>query len=518
MKKLLYLLISCILPLFVIAQNPVRDSTFSFDGHVATTVGLNNEAATSVVVQSDRKIIAGGTQTDHPIYGPQQFALVRYLTDGSLDTSFGSGGKVISSFLSQNFCNVVKLQPDEKILTAGQASTGICIARYLSNGNLDSAFGVNGFTTVVGALTRSINDLEILPGGKVIAAGIVSIGGVSDYGPLLIQFNSDGSIDTNFGINGFADPVSGFTSVSVRKILVQNDGKFVIGGSCRFDPGTGEVNQLFLMRCESTGNIDSTFGINGVATYPSALNINDMAFDANANIVAVGEIGTNPQGTSGNVVVLRFLPDGSEDNSFGTNGSTTVNVDSYADYANAIVIDPNGGILLGGSYFNFSGGSGTDCMIIRFLQNGLVDTTFGDDGVFKTGVSSGTDMIQDMAITPDYKIVVSGSANYGVNFDFIVGQIITDVTLSTGEFSNMNDMMLYPNPANDFLIINSVKNNYTILNAEIFDARGKLIYSSGKNLSREYPVEVDISHLGSGIYFMKLFEREKISTLKFIKH
>jgi uncharacterized delta-60 repeat protein len=516
MKKILLIAIALI-PLFLYAQNPHRDTTFGVNGNVVTQVGPNNEGATSIVVQSDGKIIAGGTQTDHPIFGPERFALVRYLNNGDLDSTFGINGIVKSEFLSQNWCYSVKLQPDEKIIAAGQAGTGICIARYMNNGSIDSSFGTNGFTSIIdtGISASAISDIQLLPGGKIISAGTGTIGFTSDQRLLLSRFNNNGSIDSSFGINGFANPATIFTTLSVRKIITNDNNKIFISGSCEFDTGTGTIDQFYLMCFDSLGNPDSSFGINGIVTNQYALTLNDMSFDDSGNIIAVGEVATNQQGTFGDVVVMKFFTDGNPDLTFGTNGVTRISVDSYADYAYAMLIDADGGIVLGGSYFNFSGGTGTDCMLIRFRPDGIIDSTFGTNGVFKTGVCSGTDMIEDIAFTSDKKIVVSGSANYGLNYDFIVGRIIEDVTTSIAVPSTNIYPVIYPNPANEELNF-STGDQLPINRVEVFDITGKLLIS--KNLFETGYSKLNISVLTGGIYFIKFYNVNGNSTLKFMKH
>jgi len=511
MKKIKFLFI-LLLSNSILAQNPARDTTFGNNGNVRTPVGINNEDAISVVVQADDKIIAGGTQTDNPTFGPQRFALVRYQTNGDLDSTFGVNGIVLSSFLSQNWLNVIKLQTDERILAAGQSYINFCIARYNNDGSIDSTFGTNGVTMVPTTISGSVSDLSILANGYIIIAGSNSIPG-SNTEMKMMRLTDDGLVDSAFGNNGEVSSLLGFISTSVSSVLVQTDQKIVIGGRGKIDLGGNIVSQMFLARFYETGLIDSSYGINGVASYPMAENVNDMCFDAFGNIIATGEIGTNSLGTAGDISVMRITSAGIPDSSFGTDGSNVISVDSYADYVNALVLQPDGKILVGGSYFNFGGGSGTDCLVIRFLDDGTPDTTFGVNGVFKTGVSSGTDRILDMALDSRNRIIYSGAANYSVNFDFIVGRIITDLlTTNLDILSRDSGILIYPNPSSGLLNINCVQAK--VYFTDIFNLSGQLVYSDRNYAHGNF--NIDVSGLEAGIYFLRLFNEESSVILKFV--
>jgi uncharacterized delta-60 repeat protein len=496
--KLLFLLF---ISISTFAQNPVRDTTFHHTGIVRTAIGPNNEDASSVVVQPDDKIIAAGTQTDNPTFGPQNFCLVRYQKNGDLDSTFGVNGIVISSFMSQNWLKVITLQPDGKILAAGQSSVNCCIARYNNDGSLDSTFGTNGVTMVTAISGSTVNDLKILSNGNIIVAGTNAIPGFN-YEIRMLRLTSTGLVDSTFGNNGMVSDTLGFHSAIVSSVLIQSDNKIVLGGRVSYIDGGGtEVTQMYLARFLETGIIDSTYGINGMASYPLALNNNDMTFDANENIIAVGEIGTNSLGTSGDIVVMRITPAGVPDSTFGNNGSTVISVDSYADYVNAVLLQADGKILVGGSYFDFGAGTTTDCLIIRFLDNGSPDSTFGVNGIFKTGVTSGTDRILDMTMDSENKIVISGTANFSVNFDFVVGRIIMD--LSTNDMNaviNHPELLLFPNPVSGTLNVHSGKGEISEVN--IFNLSGQTIYSRKIHAVTDF--QIDVSGFERGIYLLKL--------------
>jgi uncharacterized delta-60 repeat protein len=496
------------------AQFPVRDTSFNFDGHVNTPMGTNNDYANQVLIQSDGKIVAAGYQTDNPTFGPQRIALARYLQTGYIDSTFGVNGKSIISFSSQNWCNTALILPDDKIIIAGQISSGMYVARLNSTGTIDSTFGTNGINTIsAGAgLGSGINHICLLPDGSLIAAGSTQTVGTNNFELKIVKFTSLGQIDNSFGINGIVMPGFNYQNVSPGKVIVKNDGKILIAGKVNFDQIGTTISQSFLTQLNPNGNIDSTFANNGLGIYTPGLGFQDMVL-FNNKIITIANVGTNLQGTSGDIGVFRYNIDGSIDSTFGNNGSTSVIVNSYAEYGNALVVQPDGAILIGGSYFNFGGGSVTDCLILRFLNDGSIDNSFGVNGAFTMGVSSGTDAILDMKLSMDNNLVTCGYGHYFNSFDFIVGKIILDISLTVNLMkAEINELRVYPNPANSFINIIST-NAYDI--CEFINMQGQCVKTVVVN---EGLHQINIEDLTAGIYLMRINGQNMVSYQKIIKH
>lgn len=496
------------------AQFPVRDTSFNFDGHVNTPMGINNDYANQVLIQSDGKIVAAGYQTDNPTFGPQRIALARYLQTGYIDSTFGVNGKSIISFSSQDWCNTALILPDDKIIIAGQNSSGMYVARLNSNGTIDSTFGINGINTLsAGAgLGSGINHICLLPDGSLIAAGSSQLTGSNNFELKIVKYTSTGQIDNSFGTNGVVMPGFNYITVSPGKVIVKNDGKIVVAGKVSYDQFGITISECFLSQLNPDGSIDSSFANNGLGVYGPGKGFQDMVL-FNNKIIAIANVGTNVQGTSGDIGVYRYNVDGSIDSTFGVNGSTSVFVDSYAEYGNALVVQPDGGILVGGSFFNFGGGTGTDCLILRFLYDGTIDTSFGTNGIFKTGVSSGTDAISDMVLTLDNNLMVCGYGHYFNNFDFIVGKIKLDISLTVDlKAPVINNIPLYPNPAQDIINIVSGNDNNS---CEFLNMQGQLVKTVILNKGLQ---QINIEDLTSGIYLMRINGHNKPNYQKIIKN
>jgi uncharacterized delta-60 repeat protein len=293
------------------------DTSFGAGGIVTTIFPGDGSFAFALALQSDGKIIAAGT--DFFDFNPgdmsdTDFALARYNSDGSLDTSFGNGGIVTTDFLGhEDDVYSVLIQPDGKIVAVGSANSPIdfydfAAARYLANGTLDTTFGTGGKTRVdFGNNDLDIaNDAALQPDGKIVAAGTT----VFDFGVqepfALTRFNSNGTVDTSFGNGGFVLIDFGSFLQSANAVLVQPDGKIIAVGY----PNTELDDSDFLLaRCNPDGSLDPSFGVGGkVRTSLGDLGggANDGVLQLDGKIVAVGFQATETN-TNVDFALARYL-------------------------------------------------------------------------------------------------------------------------------------------------------------------------------------------------------------------
>ncbi len=192
------------------------DSSFGTGGKVTTDFG-GSDAALAAVLQPDGKIVAVGTSA-------ADFALARYNTDGSLDTSFGTGGKVTTDFGGTDQAWAAVLQPDGKIVAAGLASADFALARYNTNGSLDTSFGTGGKVTTSFEGSDQARAVVLQPDGKIVAVGWDN--GVEFA---LARYNTDGLLDSSFGTGGKVTTDFGGSDAALAAVL-QSDGKIVAVG------------------------------------------------------------------------------------------------------------------------------------------------------------------------------------------------------------------------------------------------------------------------------------------------
>lgn len=382
------------------AANPGDlDATFGSGGKVTTRIGSQDSWAEAVVVQPDGKIVVGGPQGP-PAGDAWGFGLARFNRDGTLDTTFGSGGKVMTSFGQTGRIEAVALQKDQKIVAAGWSFvTGgqdFAVARYNANGSLDASFGDGGRVTTDFTTGDEGNAVVIQPDSKIVVAG-------QTLGKLvLIRYQADGSLDPSFG--SFGRVVSIESERGASALALQRDGKLVATGGVYLE-GRG---QFGVVRFNADGSLDGNFGSDGVAhavvgsgvwSYP-----NGVALQGDGKIVAAGVWEDNLGRFNWGVV--RWNRDGTLDPIFGQGG--VVVTSKRGTWAGAVAVQPNGKILVTGDSQSSDGSMAT---LVRFQTDGALDPGFGKDGFVTTAFGDDPyNYGSALALQPDGKVLVAGSS------------------------------------------------------------------------------------------------------------
>ena len=176
--------------------------------------------------------------------GADQFAVARYHTNGALDTSFGTGGTLTTLIGSFSDATDVELLADGRIVVGGSSDGNYAVARYLTEGSLDPTFGSGGVSTGPDVPEGYFwsTGMALQANGKIlIAARVNMLDGLNDFG--LVRLNGDGSLDTTFGTGGAVTtdfyPTSSFSDCGAAAVAVQADGKIVVAGSARGGSGSG---------------------------------------------------------------------------------------------------------------------------------------------------------------------------------------------------------------------------------------------------------------------------------------
>lgn len=292
---------------------------------------------------------------------------------GFLDTSFGNGGKVVTSITpGEDEARSVAVQPDGKILVAGFSSSVItdrdfaCV-RYMPNGDLDSTFGTNGIvTTDVQVGSQDVaNSMVLLNSGKFILAGYSDDG--LDAQATMIRYNTDGSIDSSFGTNGIVLTdffTNDFDQINVIKVH-ELTGNIIVGGHAYYDytyfTHSADLYAPVIARYLPDGTPDSTFNNTGInvlyyetaGTYDVSYDINDLAIAPNGRITAVGWRLFEQYYYNSDYWVLRLNNDGTYDTSFGDNGEDAFygNFNQH-DYAQSIILNIDNSFVIGGGSFD----------------------------------------------------------------------------------------------------------------------------------------------------------------------
>jgi uncharacterized delta-60 repeat protein len=337
------------------------DSTFSADGKVTTNFTSGRDFAAGVAVQADDRIVAAGTAN---FSGDARLALARYNPDGTLDTTFDGDGKVTTN-LTSSFDAIysVVIQSDGKIVVAGATGSGgsFAIARYNTDGTLDTTFSGDGHVATNFASGYDFaDDVTIQADGKIVAAGAANYFG-GDPKFALARYNTDGTPDTTFGGDGkVTTNFTGGDDFAFGVAVQPADGKIVAAGRAG-----GSGGMFALTRYNTDGTLDATFSGDGKATtnftggYDYADDVAVQPVDG--KIVAAGS--ANAFGGNPTFGVARYDPDGTVDTTFTADGRVTTDFTGGADFAVGVALQADGKIVAAGR----AGGSGGRFGLVRYL-------------------------------------------------------------------------------------------------------------------------------------------------------
>ncbi len=323
-----------------------RDSTFGAGGIAITNI-RRSDRPSSMLVQPDGKIVVVGA-SDTPATFDRDFTLARYNADGSLDSSFGTNGTVLTHLSPlDDSALAAAIQPDGSILAAGFSEDSdnlynVAVVRYHADGSLDSSFGTDGIVKTALGSTSSASGVLVQPDGKIVVAGTVA------FSFLVVRYNPDGSLDDSFGMGGRTiSSIPGVISASVSAAALQSDGKIVLVGSSRIFVSPF-VFEFTLARYLPDGTLDTSFSSDGVVVSQiGRCQAYSVAIQADGKIVAAG-IASTAALNSGEFAIARYNPNGTLDASFGTAGVVKAPLSASDDTAYAVAVQPNGKIVAAG--------------------------------------------------------------------------------------------------------------------------------------------------------------------------
>jgi uncharacterized delta-60 repeat protein len=417
------------------------DTSFNSDGILTTAIGTQFDVANSVALQSDGKIVAAGYSDNGSDY---DFALVRHNTDGSLDTSFSTDGKVITAIgTSYDDASSVAVQSDGKIVAAGYSLTGgsqdFAVVRYNTDGSLDASFSTDGkVTTAVGSSDDVAYSIALQSDGKIVAAGTSYNG--SNYDFALVRYNTDGSLDTSFDTDGKVITAIGTAGETFYSVALQSDGKIVAAGYS----AVGGNQDFAVVRYNTNGSLDTSFSTDGKVTTdlgtPDEVAVS-IVLQSNGKIVAAGRAG---DGSDYDFAVVRYNTDGSLDTSFSADGIVITATSASFDAAASIAVQSDGKIVVGG--YSYVGGK-QDFAVVRYNIDGSLDTSFSTDGIVTTSTSATDGTANSIALQSDGKIVAAGTSYNGSNYDFTLVRYLalvsSDIPLTVRIVSDEKDVTIY---------------------------------------------------------------------------
>ena len=390
------------------------DTGFGNAGKVTTDYAGAFDEGRGLVLQSDGRIVVAG-EAQNPTTG-RDFSVTRYRTDGTLDASFGTGGKVSTDFGADfDIAFDTAVQPDGKVVAAGISGTGadpasfdVAVARYRPDGSLDPSFGAGGrVTTDFAGDDDEAYAVGVQTDGRIVVAGFATTGAGLDFA--LVRYRADGSLDPSFGAGGRVTTDFAGGDDNAFGLAIQSDGRIVVAGVAVNARTDGD---FALVRYRADGSLDPSFGAGGRVTTDFAGGYDEadgLSIQGDGRIVVSGGRDL-VEDTSGAFALARYQANGSLDTSFGAYGKVTTEFTGGLDQAYAVTVQPDGRIVAAGAaafVLNVSG----DFALARYRANGSLDPAFGTGGTVVTDVAGTFDNAFDVAIQADGKIVATGEAN-----------------------------------------------------------------------------------------------------------
>ncbi|MEZ4881862.1 MAG: T9SS type A sorting domain-containing protein [Flavobacteriaceae bacterium] len=471
MKTLLFFLAG-ILSMALMAQDGHPDLSYGNNGVIVSDIATGeNKFITGIASGVNDRVIIAGTNYEN---GHDNF-IVAYNEDGTLDNSFGDNGILWTDGTVESYGGISVLD-DEKILLQSVSQDEYTIKRLLPNGDLDISFGTNGqiqpfSPEVFGGELLLDNDNNLLVLGKDAA--------INEPNIILRKFYADGSMDLSFGSNGTVVYTFGNVADFETSSFIIKDDRIFIG----INYSENNLTSKNIFKLMSNGSIDTTFGINGMATIPI-----EEEYRTSFTIFQDGSFLVGGYWYDINTFeyirkTIKLFPDATLNENFGNNGSLIGVSGGY--------IQENQRIILDSSFTDFEGG--ITIVYSRFFPGGTQDTSFQFSSNYTVMGSA-----EFLALNSGKFLIIGTDIWYNGPPINIILQRFNNSPLSAPDFKNQKTT-IYPNPSNGIFIIesdfHSEKEVY-----QITDVTGKIIALGELN---EKQSQIDLSAAQSGVYFLK---------------
>jgi len=405
----------------------------------------------------------------------------------------------------------VSILMDGRILVGGRSSVSglgfdFAMARYHPNGMLDSTFDNDGIvTTDIDGFNDYGDAMELQSDGKIVMAGY-SYNGINTS-LATIRYKSNGSLDNTFGVNGKVKTQVGNIYLDGQSLCIQNDNKIIVSATTVLP---GNIYDVLMTRYNTNGTHDSTFGVNGIVT--TDICYTDHSYSINLQADGKILVGGSSTDTVTSIAgrsfgLLRYNTNGTLDTTFDGDGKVISKISNQADQALGMAVQSNGKIILVGH--SADGVSNFKIALACYQTNGNLDSSFGTNGVTFTNIASEHEYGESVAIQKDGKIVITGFIKNGGTFEIFVARYFGDIPfpLSIAEDLKRESETLFPNPftRTTTIIMEPPVKNATLT---LYDLFGNKVntrqHLSGSSLT------FDRGNIQAGLYMLYLLEGNKI--------
>lgn len=485
MKKCFsFLLLLPLLFLSLRAQFGFLDSDYDADGKQIVDLGIT-EQFNKVRVQPDGMIVAAGSADN----GTERlFFVMRTFPDGSFDPSFNGMGYLVVDFdvfnSNYNSASDLVILPDGKILVVGTSrlagDNDFAMVRLKANGSIDSTFGTFGkltFYLTAGGAEQNAYSVALDADGNYLVGGYTGpLAGPMKF--LVLKVTPSAGIASSWGAGGYVTADGSANSEFLQDLIVLQDGR-LLGGGISYDPSTGGKDFVLVMM-KADGTLDNSFSSDGrVTTHFLGNNdyCNALAQQPDGKIVAAGTAGSLSSGTE--LAIARYNLTGNLDLTFDTDGKVTTNVDGGGndEELRDLVIQPDGKLLACG----YSVDIGTRALLARYETNGALDPSFGVGGLVLSDLSPTGDHFFGIAMQPDLKVVACGYVNDPL--DGVIARYITGLVLSTADAPGQVPFSLFPNPAHEEVTLQYHCDHPTPAEIHLTDLQGRVLHTFSTSIT-----------------------------------
>ena len=512
MKNLLITLIF-VFPSVLFSQGSSLDLTYGTNGKFLGC-GNGTNFANYSAIQNNNKVLVFGSQNANIQPG---LHLLKLQANGLIDNTFGNNG-IINSQLAQILVenkvynpSGLAVLPNNKfylLVSSYLSNSNNYIIKLSENGLPDNTFNGNSvinFGIGSGLYYDLANTIQLQSDGKILVGGTSEAPVGMFY--TLVRLNSDGTFDSTFGTNGKVHTQL-FTGLSgIQSIVVLPSGKILTGGYCN----DGLTRRYVLVQYTANGTLDSSFGTNGITVIPA---IQYLRWDELKKIIVkpdgkilVGGLTNSlnqPNAVYG-IGLTQYLGNGTLDSSFGINGKVIIPNRNIGD----IALQVDGKILVACAVNGFE--------LIRLLANGDFDSNFFNGGTISEFSNYIDNNAYGVLVQSDNKIVVTGNvgiSNTPSTLDYCVAAMrLTPGVLNNQNFTIINDIVVYPNPSNGSFVVNSENFKNETFNMAVYTILGQKVQqlNNGSLVNKT----INLNGLSTGTYFLK-FSNETYSFQKTI--
>lgn len=463
-------LAASIFPAITLHAQVWLDPTFGNGGVVSISLASSLDAATCMALQPDGKIVVGGTYASTPDHA--DFLVARYEADGSLDPDFGNGGWNILDHGLYDVVNDLALQPDGGIILVGTtqgAGTDKVMMRFTTSGQLDPTFNGTGFLIIDDSFQEDqLNGVAVQSDGKIVAVGQGFDGSKDVF--YICRLNADGAFDTSFGGTGEVEHTISGDNCRAHDVAIMPDGRIVSVGTSYSDATTkfDAVAVCYL----ADGTLDNSFDGDGKAIFVWSF-LDDIALavvvQPDGKVVMGGT--ESEAGPNTRVTVSRMNADGGHDLDFGANGTMRTWTGIAATRCGALALDADGRIIVAGAAA--ASGVARRSYVCRLAaEDGALDPDFGSGGELFHPEIGPNEETPSVAVQPDGRIVVAGSGGAGISIDVRLLRYLETPFTGIADAPNTAPMRLLHADASgaDVILTSS-----STLTCQVVDVKGTIV-------------------------------------------